>query len=310
MLMKQKKVKIMAMFFDLDVQSSQEIQYNLNNTKHTDNNQVDFWLWSDIASIHSGMLDKNRLIPVDYLHEKLQNNVNKVIPEFCDIFPKPVHVKSISNPELNEIDSPDMEQNLDQQITRVGAEFFFQKFYKTEFTQAYFLFPNASFMELVHYADEVSLYRVSKKIQNMTRIFFALVAEHSLQIEKKQNFDYLLNITWNELFAVNDIQILKDKYNIENQPTTHLRPDQWIYIYYMLQDITNYIMPHKNITIEEMAQQCRESARFQRSSFIKYTEHGPEDFLTPTNFKETVTKIETERKNFWITNYQKSLRQK
>lgn len=307
MSMNQKKVKNMTMNDD-ELKKAQETQYLLNQTKKAEQNKPTYWLWSDIASIHSDILNPDYLIPVDYFHEKLHHNVSKVIPEFRNIFPKPIHVKSISNQTLNETDSPDMEKNLDQQITGLGCEFFCQKFYNTEFSQAYFLFPNASFRELVHYADEICLYRTSKKIQNMTRIFFALVADMCGQTNKKENFDYLLNIIWTELFNVNDIQILKNKYKIANSPTTHLMPNQWIYIYYMLQDIVNNVSPHTYLTIGEIAKQCRESACFQRSSFIKHTEQAPEDFLTPTNFKETVTKIETARKDFWLANYQKSLR--
>lgn len=305
----QKKVKTMSMT-DLELKNAQETQYALKQAKHTEPNKPEYWLWSDIAKIHNHFLDPNRSIAIDLFHAKLQDAVHKVVPEFRDVFPKPVHIKSISNQKLNYEDSPDMEKNLDQEITRVGCEFFFQKFYNTEFSQAFFLFPNTSVTELVHKADEVNLYRVSKKIQNMTKILVAIIASKTIDYKKIQPFPQIWHTLWSELFGTDDIDGLKAKYNITtNAPTTHLMPSQWIYIYYMLQDVVNYIdNAHAQLDLETILKHCRESARFQRDSFKKHTEKYPEEFLTPTDFKETVKKIETERRNFWIENYLQSFR--
>lgn len=295
---------------DIELKQAQEIQYILNQTKHIEPNKPEYWLWSDLAKAHDYFLDQSRLIEFDSFHEKLQKQVFKAIPEFRDIFPKPMHIKTINNPNLNDIDSTYTEDNLDQQITRVGGEFFFQKFYNTEFTQSYFLFPNASFQELVDYASEVNLYRAAKKIRNMTSILVAIVTTKTIKYDKDQTFPQIWHAIWTELFGTNNLDELNQTYNITNAPTTHLRPDQWIYIYYMFQDIVNYIDQHKTLMIEDILEQCRESASFQRNNFKKHTELFPEDLLTKTDFKENVAKIENERKNFWLINYPKSLRQR
>lgn len=294
---------------DLELKNFQEMQYSLNQTKRKDVNTPEYWLWSDLAKIHNYFLDPNRLIAVDLFHAKLYDTVCKAASEFRDVFPKPIHVKTINNQTPNRTDLPDIE---DQQITRVGCEFFFQKFYNTEFTQAYFLYPNSLLMDLVHKADEITLYRTSKKIQNMTKILVAVIASKTIDYHKIQPFPQIWYTLWSELFNTTDIKGLKNKYNITtNAPTTHLMPSQWIYVYYMLQDVVNYVdKAHETLNLETILQQCRQSAQFQRNSFKKHTEQYPEDFLTTTDFKETVKKTEQDRKYFWLENYMQAFRQK
>ncbi len=315
---------------DLNLEDAKEKLELLNQAKHFNKDQIEFWKWSDIAAIHSDILEQDRLIIVDYFHTKLKDNIVKTIPGYKYLMSNPVHVKTIcnqNNKTLNSIDTGYSEHNLDQQISRLGCEFYFQKFYNTEFSQAYFLFPNASLTDLINYANEINLYRTSKKIQNVTRIFYAMVAdrlkqettpenvdnllaEQLKQKNKTENFDYLLNVIWCELFATTDIQNLKNKYNITNSPTTHLMPEQWIYVYYMLQDIVNYVSEqHEYSTRDRIARQCAESAQIARSKFQKHTEgnKNPEDFLTQTDFKEIVRRIENARKYLWSTEYKKSL---
>lgn len=308
MSMNQKKVKIMTMN-DIDLKEAQETQYALNQAKHIDQNKTEFWLWSDIAQIHSSFLNKDNLIATDYFHKNLQHAVFEVLPEYHDMFPKPVHVKSVSNQKLNETDSPDMEKNLDHQMTRVGCEFFFQKFDNSPLSQTYFLFPEKSVKELSHLSDEISIYHEAKKIQNITKILVAVVAYKTIDFDKKQTFAKIWNTLWTELFGTTDIEQLKNKYSIKNSPTTHLIPNYWMYVRYMLQDCKNYIDTHEMLTSEEVIEQCRESAQIQRHMIEKHTEQKPEDLLTTTDFKETVKKIEEARKDLWLCYYPKSLKQ-
>ena len=290
---------------DTELKQAHEAQYILNQTRRTEKYQPDFWLLSDIVKTHPNFLDKNRLIPVYDFHEKLKKTVFKSVPAFHDVFPHPVHVKTIINPT----DSSDKQNKLDQQITNVGCEFYFQQFRETEFTQAYFLFPNASFLELVHNAENINLYRTAKKIQNVTKILVATITSKTIDYDSKKTFEQIWYTLWSELFATKDIDGLKAKHNITtNAPTTHLIPSQWTYIYYMLQDLMHYIdNTHTELMTEDVLKLCRESAQIQRHMFEKHTEHGPEYFLTKTDFKEIVKNVETQRTNFWLVNYKQSL---
>ena len=263
---------------DSQLKYAKDLQYALNQTKQTKSDKTEFWLWSDIATIHANMLDSNQLIiDNDYFHKTLYKNISKTCPELTLVYPEPIHIKTIYTNNEN------LENIFDKQITRLGCEYFFQKLYNTEFSQAYFLFPNATLSELIKHSDEISLYRVAKKIQTSAKVLSGMLISKTTDYDPNCSADYIWNTIWLEFFQTKDLQILKDKYNITNSPTTHMLPDQWIYVYYLLQDIINFVDPHTVLTIEEIAQQCRQSAKHAHDLFIKYTNHTPEYFLRHLN---------------------------
>ena len=293
---------------DTDVKQAKETLRALNDAKHEDPHKPEFWLWSDISNIHSNFLYRDHMIMPDYFHENLQRTVLKVLPEFQDIVSKPIHVKNVNAPDSDNTTIANTEANLDQQITRAGCEFFFQKFDNATLTQAYFLFPNASVIELSHLADEISIYHEAKKIQNITRVFVAIVTSKTIDYVKEKTFQEIWNALWTEFFDTTDINKLKEQFNIKNAPTTHLIPNHWTYVHYMLQDCAHNLDIYDTLTTEKVLNQCHESAKVQRNMLKKHTNQNPEDFLTPTNFKTTVEKIEAERKNFWSCYYPQTLR--
>ncbi len=291
---------------DTDLKIAEETIRALDEAKHVEPRKPEFWLWSDIANIHSSFLDVKHMIMPDYFHDILQKNVFKKIPEFKYMVSTPIHIKTISKENSNDTQSSD----LDQKISRAGCEFIFQKYDNATLTQAYFMFPNKSVVELAHLADEISIYHAAKRIQNATKVLVAIITTKATDYVKEKTVTEVFNTLWKEFFNTTDIKTLKEKFGIKNTPTTHLIPNHWPYVYYMLQECVNALNVHNKLTTEEIMKQCIESAHIQRELFKRHTDHTPEQFLTPTNFKTSVDKIEEERKNLWLCYYPQTLRQR
>ena len=137
---------------DCELQRNQQIFDTLNRTKKQEPKSPEFWLWSDLASLHPKFLNKSTFIPVDWFSDKMHATITQSIPAFETMVEQPVHIKTINTnnvcQRITPCDTFELEKTMDQKLTRLACEYLFKQYYSAEFTQAYFLFPNATFNEL------------------------------------------------------------------------------------------------------------------------------------------------------------------
>ena len=133
---------------DCTPQKNKEIFDKLNSTVYQDSKTPEYWLWSDLKSLYPEFLGNSSHIPTDWFTDKLHTTITQNVSAFKYMITKPTHIKTIvadNNSDSDYSYNINTESNIDQKLTRLACEFLFKQYRGTEFTQAYFLFPNASF---------------------------------------------------------------------------------------------------------------------------------------------------------------------
>jgi len=288
------------MMTDYEMQRNQEIYNKLNETKKQDPKSPEFWLWSDIASLYPKFLSRLNLIPVDLFSDKLHTTIIKNVSAFTDKKERPIHIKTIDTNDDTEYTIMYNPKKTDQKLTRLACEYLFRNYYYTEFTQAYFLFPNMSFYEISEITESVEKYRIYQDIENIKKRLAATILRRTNQNQAIVNNAF--NIVWSKFFDTKDFNVLIQKYTIEHSPTDHIQPNKWRYIYAMFRDIAIQLEQHTELDFEDVKRQSKASAKIARHIFEKYKEK-PEQFLSTTDFSIPAKQIDTRRKQFWLENY-------
>lgn len=299
------------MITDYDLQRNQEIFYALNNSKKQEPKSPEFWLWSDLASLYPKFLNKSAFIPVDWFSDKMHTTITQSVPAFEAMIEKPVHVKTINTNNVYQHVTPcdtfELEKTMDQKLTRLACEYLFKQYYGAEFAQAYFLYPNATVDELNDKVDDIKIYRRHQDIHNVIRQSASIILR--VTGRTKATVCEVYKNTWAQFFDTENLDDLKQQYNIQHSPFDNMQldfscyPNQWDYIYNMFRDMITQLDPHEALETEDVIKQCTESAQIQRNMLKKHTGKTPEEFLTKIDLGLKSKQIDNDRKQFWFKNY-------
>ena len=299
------------MITDYELQRNREIFDTLNETKKQEPKSPEFWLWSDLTSLYPKFLNKSAFIPTDWFSDKMHTTIIQNVPAFETMVDKPVHVKTINTnnvyQQVTPCDTFELEKTMDQKLTRLACEYLFKQYYGAEFAQAYFLFPNATFNELIDKIDDIKIYRRHQDINNVVKQAASII----LRTTRKTNMfvhDVYEN-AWAKFFGTENLAELKAKYDVQHSIYDHMQldfqcyPNQWDYVYNMFRDMINQLDPHQILTLDDVTNECNECAQTQRYMLKKHTGKTPEEFLTKIDLGAKSKQIDTERKQFWFKNY-------
>lgn len=303
------------MITNYELQRNREIFDTLNETKKQEPKSPEFWLWSDLTSLYPKFLNKSAFIPTDWFSDKIHTTIIQNVPAFETMVDKPVHVKTINTnnvyQQVTPCDTFELEKTMDQKLTRLACEYLFKQYYGAEFAQAYFLFPNATFNELIDKIDDIKIYRRHQDIHNIIKQTASII----LRVTKrtKATVCEIYNNTWATFFNTQNLDKLKEQYNIQHSLFDNMQldfscyPNQWDYIYNMFRDMKIHLDEHQELELEDVINQGKESAQIQRYMLQKHTGKTPEEFLTKVDLGLKSKEIDMQRKLFWFQNYKKSL---
>lgn len=306
------------MLTDSQLQRNQEIFDTLNKTKKQEPKSPEFWLWSDLASLYPKFFDKSVFIPTDWFTDRIHTTITQNVQAFDAMIEKPVHIQTINInnvfqdttphniPELNTLN-----KNKDQKLTRLACEYLFKQYFGAEFTQAYFLFPNTTINELNDKIDDIKIYRRHQDIHNIIKQTASIILR--VTGRTKATVCEIYNNTWATFFNTQNLDKLKEQYNIQHSLFDNMQldfscyPNQWDYIYNMFRDMKIHLDEHQELELEDVINQGKESAQIQRYMLQKHTGKTPEEFLTKVDLGVKSKEIDMQRKLFWFQNYKKSL---
>lgn len=302
---------------------------SLNKAKKRNNKQPDYWLLSDLSACHPQLLKPSYQIPVDKFANSLHKIVTQRVPAFETLIVKPVHLITVSTEKQNNNsfdtlnDEFKPQENTDQQLSRLACEYLFKQYRGAEFTQAYFLFPDCNVFELTKRADDIKTYRDYQWINNIISIMASVIMRVTSR-SKASVYD-ALKVLWSEFLDTQQLDELKQSYQIEHSPLDHIQRDYWKYLSNMFNDVLLQSESYFNakyelelkysdfqsstntvLDLEDIRKLCRESAKNMRHFFEKYYTK-PEELLSNTDFSTPAREIDTIRKQFWFNNYTKSL---
>ncbi len=287
-----------------------ELFNNLNKTKiqaKTDKHQ-DCWLLSNLSALYPQFLKPDFKIPIDSFSNNLHEVILQHVHAFEILVDKPIHITTIETKTDNIFENGGefkvFDKPTDQKLSRLACEYLFKQYRGAEFTQSYFLFPDCSFSELTQKADDIAVYRKYQWVNNVINILTTIILRVTSR-SKLSVYD-ALNVLWGEFLNTTDLQEIKQSYKIEHSPLDHIKPDYWVYMINMFKDIALQLDPHTELDLEDVKNQCRESANNARRFFEKYYKK-PEELLSDTDFSVPAKEINMVRKQFWFNNYKKSL---
>lgn len=299
------------MITEYELQRNQEIFDTLNKTKKQEAKSPEFWLWSDLTPLYPKFLNKSTLIPTDWFSDKMHATITQNVPAFKTLVEKPVHTKTINTKNVYQhvkpCDALELEKTMDQKLTRLACEYLFKQYYGAEFAQAYFLFPNATFNELIDKIDDIKIYRRHQDINNVVKQAASIILRTTGKT--KTSVHNVYEHAWAQFFGTENLNELKAKYDIQHSIYDHMQldfqcyPNQWDYVYNMFNDMINQLDPHEILTLDEVIKQCNTCAQIQRHMLNKHTGKNPEEFLTPVDLGTKSKQIDMERKQFWFKNY-------
>ena len=306
------------MLTDNELQKNQQIFETLNKTKKQEPKSQEFWLWSDLASLYPNFFDKSVFIPTDWFTDRIHATITQNVQAFDAMIEKPVHIQTININNVFQDTTPNdtptlktLNKHMDQKLTRLACEYLFKQYFGAEFTQAYFLFPNATLTELNDKIDDIKIYRRHQDIHNIIKQTASIILR--ITGRTKATVCEIYNNTWATFFNTKNLDELKEQYNIQHLPFDNMRvdfscyPNQWDYVYNLFRDMKIQLDEHYELELEDVINQGKESAQIQRNLLKKHTGKTPEEFLTRIDLGLKSKEIDIQRKLFWFQNYTKAL---
>ncbi len=266
-----------------------------------------YWKLSDLAILYPNFFDMNSPISAGTI-QKINNNVLDHIPEFHKLTKQPVHVLNIKETYNMYIKDTNffktVKNRKNQQLTRVACEHLFRKIQGAEFEQAYFLFPNKNVAELTLAAHEIEFERIRDQIASSSNILSAII--NRAQNSERNSFAEVWAYMWCKLYSVQNMDELRDRYNIKTSPIDYMKPRTLVYINGILQEIILHFCDRTIVSVEEIKEYAASKAAFARANFIRYGSK-PEEQLLEKNSYRRIEKMRDARIKFWQENYTLSL---
>jgi len=275
--------------------------------------KTDFWNLSDLAILYPAYFNTHNLIQQKTI-QRFTNTILSNIPEFQNINPKPIHITTIEQKFClidKDTKTAKIKHGTDQQISRTACEFLFHEIPGAEFEQAYFLFPNQNIDTLNSVIENLRFEKARSEISTSSKIISSMI-NHS----RYRDFEAIWASMWTTLFAVRNMQELRERYKIKTSPMDYMKYKTLIYINNLLRQIiekhSNSINTHNqssdntSIEIEELQNSLKDMALKARADF-RYYGSTPEAQLLDYNTYPKIQKIQKQRINFWKENFLKSL---
>ena len=285
-------------------------KHHQDNTLFSKDNMPCYWKSSELAFLYPNIFDMSQPISQTRINA-LDTMITNHIPEFKDLYPKPVHILNVKETYTIQSDTPNLstivKNGLNQNLSRIACEYIFGQFDDTEIEQAYFLFPDQTPEEIADFAELIRLERIRDQVAQSCKSVSSAI-NHTYGITQ-DSFNSVWALIWCSLYDKPTMNALRETYNIKYSPVNYMTPEALNIVNQMLTEIVAKYENTNTRNITTINYIARNTAIMARNRFIErglnlYTQ------LSTENTRSKVDKVRRIREKFWRNNYKQSLLQK
>ena len=268
-----------------------------------------FWRLSDLELLYPAMFETRVPFSSGTIN-RLRNYALGIVPEFKDLTPEPVHILKIKD-TFSTIDRQtntvmNVKNGNNQLLTRIACEYIFSEFPGTELQQAYFMSPNKTVEEIDTLKNDIKLEHARDQIAKSSQILSAIV--NRARGANKNSFSEIWGAMWHTLYNVQNMDELRNGYNIKTTPLDYMSAITLSFVNGMLQNVISQFYTRQNNNVESIKSTVQNMANIARRRFIEYGS-TPEAQILPKRTNSVIDRVKKTREKFWKQYYPISLQQ-